>query len=95
VAVLALVVDRRAPLHQRDERIAVERHLGAGALGQEHILGEIDGAASVAVRHGDQRFARVGRQRQLASGMGFCAGKQCLDRRVVETLEGKDARPRQ
>ena len=40
MAVLRFVVDRRAPLHERHQRLAVERRLGAGRSGKPHILGQ-------------------------------------------------------
>ena len=70
------------------------RH-GAGRSGKPHILGQSDDGAAVAIGHGDERFARVVSERQLALLMGLGAGKQRLQTLIVKPLEGKHARPRQ
>jgi hypothetical protein len=63
MAVLRLVVDRRAALHECHQRLAIKRRLGAGLSGKPHILGQGDHRAAVAIGHGDERPARVIGQR--------------------------------
>ena len=62
MAVLRLVVDRRAPLHDFDEPRRVERLVRP--RGAPDFLGEGQDGAAVAVRHADERRARFGVERQ-------------------------------
>ena len=81
-----LVVERCAPLHQRRERLAVER--GCTGLDRgEHLVREVDHRASIAVGERDQRLARilVKRKRPLLGLLG--AVQKLAQRRLVEPVE--------
>ncbi len=93
VALLRLVVDRRAPLHHRDQPGRVERL--AVARRAPDFFGQRQRGAAVAVGHLDQRRARRRVERQRLADGRFGPRDQLLDRRRVERLEHQHARPRQ
>ncbi len=79
------------------ERGAAADHLGeAGGvqLGsrrqREQLLGHVQHVAAVAVRHGAERGAGVGQDRQRAAGLRFRALQQLFERRLVEAAEHED-----
>ena len=78
VAVLRLVVDRRAALHDLLQGGDVEDLAGAG--GAPNLFGERERGAAVAVGHADQRSARLVIERQLLAFDRFGALQQLFDR---------------
>ena len=93
MAVLRLVVDRRAALHdllqfRRVEDLALARRA-------PDFFGQRERGAAVAVGHADERRARVGVERQRVALDLLGAREQLLDRRGIERLEHQHARARQ
>ena len=84
MALLRLVVDRRAPLHDFGEPGGVEAL--AFARGAPDFLGERQCGAPVAVGHADQRGASIGVQRQRPALQRFGPRDQLPDRGFVERL---------
>ena len=76
MAVLRLVVDRRAPLHDLDQPRRVQRL--ARARGAPDFLGERQHRAAVAVGHADERLARLRRRAAAASPPGARRGRAAL-----------------
>ena len=85
MAVLALVVDRGASLDDLLQGRGVEHLAVAG--GAQHVFGEGERGATVAVGHARQHGAGLGVERQRAAELGLGAGEQALDRHLVERLE--------
>ena len=83
MALLRLVVERRAALHGLHQLRHVERPGGAG---REQGLGQVDERAAVAIGHGAQHGPRIGLKRQRAALGLLRAGKQRLQRCVVEAV---------
>src|SRR5262249_30200242 len=84
VAVLLLVVDRRAALRhllqfRRVECLALARR-------SPHLLGERERRAAVAVGHADQGLARLGIEGKLLAFDPLGAGDELLERIGVERL---------
>ena len=91
VAVLALVVERRAPLHDLGETAGVQNL--AGPCRAPDLLGERQHGAAVPVGHADQRRARRPRRAAAVfptSALG--ALDQRLERLGVERAKDEDAR---
>jgi hypothetical protein len=93
VAVLALVVDRRAALHDllqfgRTEGLALARRA-------PDLFRQCQRGAAVAVRHGDQHRARIGIERQRTVFDRLGARQELLDGIAVERAEDEDAGTRQ
>ncbi len=93
MAVLRLVVDRRAALHDFGQAGRVEGF--ARPRGAPHLLGERKRRAPVAVRHADQRRAGLGVERQRPAGLGFRASEQPFDRVRLERPEHQHPRARE
>ena len=86
MALLRLVVERRAALHGLHQLRHVER---LGGAGREQGFGQVDERAAVAVGHGAQHGAGVGFERQGAALGLLRAGEQGLKRAVVQPVEHK------
>ena len=82
-----LVVGGAAPLQHHGEACRVQ---GLGATNGEQRLRQGQHIAAIAVRHGEQRLARGGRNRKGMALEGFGPGEQRLQRRVVEPLQHID-----
>ena len=93
MAVLRLVVDRRAPLHHLLQLRGVEGL--ARARSTPDLLGERERRAAVAVRHAHQRGARIFVERQRLPLDRLRPLEQLLDRRRIERLEHQHAGARQ
>ena len=93
MAVLRLVIDRRAPLHDLLQLRGIEGL--ARACGAPNFLGERQRRASVTVRHAGERGARFRIERQRLAFDLLGAREQLLDRRRVEGFEHQHARARQ
>ena len=93
MAVLLLVVDRRAALHHLLQFRGVEDL--ARACRPPHLLGQRERGAAVAVRHPDERCARLVVERQRLAFDRLGAREQLLDRGGIERLEHQHARARQ
>ena len=93
VAVLRLVVDRRAPLHDLLQLGGVKNFAFAG--GTPDFLGKRQRGAAVAVGHADERGACVVVERQLAALDLLGARKQFLDRFRIEGFEHQHTRARE
>ena len=89
MAVLRLVVDRRAALHHLLDFGGIEGLAGAG--GAPDFLGERERGTAVAVGHADERRARVGIERQRLAFDRLGARQQLLDRSRVERFEHQHA----
>ena len=93
MAVLLLVVERGAPLQHLDEAGRLQRF--ARPRRAPHVLGEVEQRAAVAVRHAEQRVARVRGQRQRPALHRLGTGQQLAQRLRVEGAEHQDASARQ
>ena len=85
----ALVVDRRAALHDGDELLTVQCGLVL-AGGREHLFGKIDRGPPVTIGHHHQRLARVRLERQRAPLQRLGAIEQGLDRRLIQAMKHQD-----
>ena len=93
MAIAALVVERRAALHELDERGAVEE--AADRHRREHLLGEVDDGAAVAVGHALEGLARIRIDRKRAALLALGAAEQRLERGIIETREHEHGGARQ
>jgi len=93
MAVLLLVVDRRAPLHDILQRHRVENLPRARRA--PDFFSERERGAAVAVGHANQRSARLFVEWQLLALDRFGAVEQFCNGRRVERFENQDTRARQ
>ena len=93
VAVLALVVDRRAALHDALQGVGVENL--AGLCSAPDFLGERQGRAAVAVGHAQQNRPRLLVQRQSHALGFFGAGEQLFQALLAQRMESQHTRARQ
>jgi len=79
MALLRLIVNRRAPLHNRHERSRIEDF--AGSSGAPNLFGEAQGGAAITIRHPHQTEAGIGIERKRLRLAAFRPGEKFLDRR--------------
>ena len=90
VAVLRLVVEGRAPLHDVDQPMRVQDL--AGPCGAPDLLGQRQHGAAVAVGHADQRGARFRIERQGLAEKALGPPEQSLERFRRQRAEHQHAR---
>ena len=93
MAILRLVVDRRAPLYDLLQLGRIEDFILA--CGTPHFFRQSQRRTTVTIGHALERIARFGIERKPSVFDAFRTFKQLLDRPRIERMEDKHARSRQ